>query len=208
MLVKANVGGDLPVSKGKLPHVYHFDSKAAVEDYVRELDIPATFFLAGFYMTNITNEGMLKPAPEDGAWTFGAPMAATALMPTFDPRDTGKYVKAIVRHRDALLGKRFLGADAYVSAEEMLATFRRLFPEAAGKTARFVQVPEDEFRAGMKTRGSPDYVVDEIYETVRLLEEFGYYGGEPLGESLKYVEDPLTTWEEFAKGAEAFARLK
>lgn len=30
----------------------HFDSKAEVEEYVRELGIPATFFFAGTYMSN------------------------------------------------------------------------------------------------------------------------------------------------------------
>lgn len=30
----------------------HFDSKAEVEDYVRDLGIPATFFYAGAYMSN------------------------------------------------------------------------------------------------------------------------------------------------------------
>lgn len=174
---------------------------------MRQLGIPATFFMPGFYMPNITG-GMFKPSPPDNAWTLGLPVAASSPIPTFDPRDTGKYVKAIVMHRDALLGKRLLGADAYVTAQEAVDTFRKLFPEEAGKTARFYQVPEDAFRGFMQSQGSPEYVVDEFYENMRLLEEFGYYGGEPLEDSLKYVEDPLTSWEDFARGAEAFAGLK
>ncbi|RYP04363.1 hypothetical protein DL764_004499 [Monosporascus ibericus] len=193
------------LSKGKLPHVYHFDSKAEVEDYVRELGIPATFFLPGFYMSNIPG-GMFKPSPPDDAWTFGLPVAASSPIPMYDPRDTGKYIKAIVLNREALLGKHFLGATAYVTAQEIVDTFKTLFPEA-GKTARFFQVPEEMFRGFMKSQGSPDYIVDEFYENMRLLEEFGYYGGEPLDESHKYVEDPLTTWEEYAAGAEPFAKL-
>lgn len=31
----------------------HFDSKAEVEEYTRSLAIPATFFFAGTYMSNI-----------------------------------------------------------------------------------------------------------------------------------------------------------
>ncbi|KAK6212427.1 hypothetical protein LQW54_005201 [Pestalotiopsis sp. IQ-011] len=46
------------VSNGALPHVYHFDSKAKVEEYVRELGIPATFFMPRFYMPNIPGEMM------------------------------------------------------------------------------------------------------------------------------------------------------
>ena len=30
----------------------HFDAKAEVEEYVRELSIPATFFYPGCYMSN------------------------------------------------------------------------------------------------------------------------------------------------------------
>lgn len=30
----------------------HFDAKAEVEEYVRELGIPATFFYPGTYMSN------------------------------------------------------------------------------------------------------------------------------------------------------------
>jgi len=35
-----------------MSHMAHFDSKADVEEYVRELGIPATFFFAGCYMSN------------------------------------------------------------------------------------------------------------------------------------------------------------
>ena len=35
-----------------MQHMKHFDSKAEVEEYVRGLGIPATFFYAGCYMSN------------------------------------------------------------------------------------------------------------------------------------------------------------
>ena len=44
---------DLIVSEGKLAHMVHLDSKAEVEEYTRSLGIPATFFYAGAYMSNI-----------------------------------------------------------------------------------------------------------------------------------------------------------
>ncbi|KAI0007778.1 putative NmrA-like family domain-containing protein 1 [Xylariaceae sp. FL0662B] len=194
------------LSHGKLAHVYHFDSKAIVEDYVRSLGIPATFFMPGFYMSNIPGK-MFKPSPPDNAWTFGLPVAGTAPIPVYDTRDTGKYVKAIVLNWEALLGKRLLGATAYVSAQEIVDVFKKVYPEA-GKTARFFQLPEDAFRGYMKSQGSPDFIVDEMYENMRLLEDFGYYGGEPLDETHRLVEDHLTTWEEYARSAEGFAGLK
>lgn len=193
--------------------MYHFDSKAEVEDYVRTLGIPATFFLAGFYMSNIP-EDLFKPMPTaDGnnsslVWTFKIPCAASTPIPTFDTRDTGKYVKAIVRNRDVLLGKRFLGANAYITVQEMVDAFARAFPEEAGKTARFLQVSDEVYRASLRSQGSPEFIVDELAEMGRLLDEYGYFGGEPLEESLKYVEDPLVSWEEYIKSVEEFAGLK
>ncbi|KAI1081930.1 putative NmrA-like family domain-containing protein 1 [Whalleya microplaca] len=194
------------ISHGKLPHVYHFDSKAIVEDYVRSLGIPASFFMPGFYMSNLPGQ-MFKPSPPDNAWTFALPVASTAPIPLYDPRDTGKYIKAIVLNREELLGKRLLGASAYLSGQEVVDVFKKVYPEA-GQTARYFQLTEEMFRGYLGSQGLPDFAVDELYENMRLLEEFGYYGGEPLDETHRLVEDHLTTWEEFTKGAAGFAGLK
>jgi uncharacterized protein YbjT (DUF2867 family) len=192
------------VSNGKLVNVYHFDSKAKVEDYVRSLGIPATFFMPGFYMSNIPG-GMMRQLPPDNAWTFGLPVAGTAQIPLYDTRDTGKYIKAIVLNRDQLLGKRLLGATNYTTAQEVVDTFKTVYPEA-GQSARYFQLSEQQFFDAQK--GTPEFIVRELYENMRLLEEFGYYGGESLDETHKFVEDPLTTWEEHIKTAKAFAELK
>jgi uncharacterized protein YbjT (DUF2867 family) len=63
-------------SGGKLPHVYHFDSKARVEDYIRAQGIPATFIQPGYYMTNFTNLGLLRKG-DDGTYTLAGPTGAT-----------------------------------------------------------------------------------------------------------------------------------
>jgi uncharacterized protein YbjT (DUF2867 family) len=192
------------VSNGKLAHVYHFDSKAHVEEYVRSLGIPATFFMPGFFMSNITG-GMMSKRGEN--WVFSLPVGPSAPIPLYNPADTGKYVKAIVENKEALLGKRFLGATEYLTTQEVVDTFKKVFPEA-GKTAAYYEAPKEAFYAFMKGTGMPDFAVDEMYQNMRLLQEFGYYGGEPLDESHKYVEDHLTTWKEFIKASPAYAGLK
>lgn len=160
-------------------------------------------------MSNIGGaQGFLKPSPPDGAWTLTLPVAASSEIPMFHVGDTGKFIKAIVLHREELLGARVLGATAYMTAQEVLDAFIRLFLEA-GKTARYFEIPEDLFREIMKGQGTPDHVITELYENGRLLEEFGYFGGEPLDRSLKLVQDHLTTWEDYAKYSdEAFTELK
>lgn len=194
------------VTNGKLPNVYHFDSKALVEDYVREIGIPATFFMPGFFMTNIPG-GMLRPLPPNDSYTLALPIPDNAPIPLFDPKDTGKWIKAIVLHRDQLLGKRVLAATSYATPAEILADFKAVYPEA-GKTAGFFSTPHDMFLDTMKGMGLPDFAALEMLENMRLLNEGGYYGGEKLDESHAILEDRLTTWKEHLKGAKAFADLK
>ncbi|KAI0141620.1 NmrA-like family protein [Xylariaceae sp. FL1272] len=189
------------LSKGKLPHVYHFDSKANVEEYIRGLGIPATFFMPGFYMSNFDG-GMLSK--QGDKYVLSMPIAASSPIPLYDHVDTGKYIKAIVQNKEALLGKRFLAATQYLTAQELLDTFKTVFPET-GKTAGYYEVPKEDY---LSTTGMPPHAIEEMYENMVLMQDFGYYGGEPLDESLKYVEDQLTSWEEHARNAAAWADLK
>ncbi|KAF6837779.1 hscarg protein [Colletotrichum plurivorum] len=195
------------LSKGVLPDVYHFDSKAAAEEYIRTLDLPSTFFLPGFYMSNLPG-GMFRQTPPDNAWALNLPIPASSPMPLFDAgADTGKFVKGIVLNRDKVLGKRVLGATEYLTTGEAVETFKKVYPEA-GRTARFNQLSHDQFRAALTGQGMPGFVAEEMLQNMRLLDEFGYYGGEKLDESLALVEDPLTTWEEHVKKNKAFAGLQ
>lgn len=47
------------ISKGKFTGLYHFDSKAEVEIYIRGLPIKSLFYMAGFYMQNF--QTMFRP---------------------------------------------------------------------------------------------------------------------------------------------------
>ncbi|KAF6820693.1 hscarg protein [Colletotrichum sojae] len=195
------------LSKGVLPDVYHFDSKAAAEEYIRTLELPSTFFLPGFYMSNLPG-GMFRQTPPDNAWALNLPIPASSPVPLFDAgADTGKFVKGIVLNRDKVLGKRVLGATEYLTTGEAVETFKKVYPEA-GRTARFNQLSHDQFRAALTGQGMPSFVAEEMLQNMRLLDEFGYYGGEKLDESLALVEDPLTTWEEHVKKNKAFAGLQ
>lgn len=186
------------LTNGALPDVYHFDSKAAVESYVRELGLDASFFLAGFYMPNLKGPQGLRPG-EDGVWTFslvGCP--PDAPLPLFNPEDTGKFVKGMIANWDEVKGKRVLGATAYETCQEVVDKFKEMFPEA-GKTAKYLQMPDEVFEAQMKGAGYPEFAVKELHQNLRLCAEFGYFGGASLDWSQSYVEEPLTTWKEFAK---------
>lgn len=53
-------------SKGKYPHVYHFDSKAKAEDYAKDkypaLWAKTSIYQAGFFISNFVSHPMLQPA--------------------------------------------------------------------------------------------------------------------------------------------------
>ncbi|KAK0671279.1 NmrA-like family-domain-containing protein [Cercophora samala] len=187
------------LSKGKLPNVYHFDSKALVEEYAREVGLPATFFLAGAYMSNLPGAAFRRDAQADNAWTFSLPVSDQAVQPVFDAAaDTGKFIKAAVLNRDKVLGKRLLGATDYLTHAQIVEGFKRVFPEA-GKTAIYKQLPDKTFlEFWTKDQGVPDYVAQEVLENMYLFEQLGYYGGESLDETHALLEDKLTTWEEHA----------
>lgn len=197
------------MTNGKLPNVYHFDSKALVEDYVRKQGIPATFFMPGFFLSNLS-EGMFRPMPDESnanVWTLALPVPATAPFPMFDVTDTGKWIKGIVLNRDTLLGKQVYAATAYLTPTQLVDQFKAVFPQD-GATARFVEVPHAQFLQGMKDMGLPDFAAQEMLENMRLMDEGGYFGGAALKESQAILDDELTTWEEFMKGTSGFASLK
>ena len=68
---------------GRLKNVPHFDHKAEVEQYIRSLEVPATFVLPGYFMTNYTAVGLLRKG-ENGVWTVAYPVGKEAKFPLID----------------------------------------------------------------------------------------------------------------------------
>ena len=172
----------MAVTNGVLSQVYHFDSKANVEEYIRSLGIPASFFLAGFYMSNLP--GMSLRQMPDGKWDLALPMPDDAPIPLFDAEDdTGKFVKAMFLNEQNVLGKRIYGATAYYTPAQIVQEFKQVFPSGA-KDAGYNQLPGDVFKGIMASTGAPEIVQEEMLQNMRLMPEFGYYGGESLDSSL------------------------
>lgn len=170
------------LSKGALPNVKHFDSKAHIEAYIREIGIPASFFLPGFYMSNVPG-GMMRQLPPNNDWTMGLPIPTSSPVPLLDTADdTGKFVKGILLNREKALGKRIYGATDYYTVEEIVKEFKEVFPEA-GKTAKAVELPHEVFKGALAKGGMPEESQEELLENMRLMHEFGYYGGASLDES-------------------------
>jgi len=195
------------LSGGKLAHVTHFDSKAAVEAYTRSIGIPASFFLPGFYMSNLPGK-MLRQLPPNNDWTLGLPIPTSSPVPLLDTaEDTGKGVKGILLNREEALGKRIYGATDYYTVAEIVKQFQEQYPDA-GKTAKAVELPHQVFKGILAKAGTPEESAEELLQNMRLMNEFGYYGGADLTESHSILVDKLTTWKDFMAKSEAFSQLK
>ena len=139
--------------------------------------------MPGFFMSNIPGE-MMQPVPPSNNWIFALPSPPDTPIPLFDAAgDTGKFVKAILTHRDSLLGKRVLAATDYYTPTQAIDIFKELYPEA-GKTASFVQVKKEEYMGILAKGGLPERGQVEMYETMAFLHDYGYFGKAGLGESL------------------------
>ena len=170
------------VSNGVLSNVYHFDGKANVEDYIRSLGIPASFFHAGFYMSNFPGQSLRDMG--EGNWALAMPNPADAPIPFFHAAaDTGKFVKAMFLNTDKVLGKRIYGATACYTPAQIVEEFKEVFPEN-GKKTNFVQLPGDVFKGILGGMGMPEPIQEAVLQNMRLLGEFGYFGGDKLEPSL------------------------
>lgn len=174
----------MSVTKGKFSGVEHFDSKADVEKYIRSTGIPATFFLPGFFMSNIPGS-MLMPNPrsEEHEFVLNGAFPKSTHIPLLDAAgDTGKIVKAILLNREKLLGKRVLAATDYYTPDDIIKAFQAAYPKA-GKGAHFNQLSEDVYKGILGSVGMPKKAQDELYENMAFMDEFGYYGKASLDES-------------------------
>jgi len=88
----------MEISNGRLPHVLHFDGKAEIEQHIRSTEIPATFVLPGYYMSNY--QQMLQKS-DDGSYALAYPIGKEAKFPLFDAaQDMGKSTVTLCRGLD------------------------------------------------------------------------------------------------------------
>ena len=171
------------VSNNTFQKVYHFDSKATIEAYIRTLNLPTTFLYPGFYMNNLPGQ-RFSLFPTTNKWRLSLPFPITTRIPLFAAEyDTGKFVKSILLNRESMLGKRILAATAYITPLEMLDDFKASFPEA-GKDAEVEEMQMQDWKAMLSRFGMPQIGVEDFADMMGYFGQFGYFGGEELEESL------------------------
>ncbi|KAJ5617300.1 hypothetical protein N7537_002414 [Penicillium hordei] len=176
-------------SQGRLTHVKHFDSKADIEQYVREKQLPATFVHTGFYMSNAFTQSIIRKQPAN-TYVLAIPVGNEAVLPMFDAAaDTGKFVKVAIKNRPAMLGRQIFACAGYYRPSQLAQEFA----EVMGKHTELVRLTEEEYKAYV----IPSSFGQEAYETYLLMVDPGYYVGKGLGESLELLDEKPTSWKEF-----------
>ncbi|KZM20787.1 uncharacterized protein EKO05_0002647 [Ascochyta rabiei] len=181
------------VTEGRLSHVPHFEAKADIEQYIKASGVPASFYLPGYFMSNFH---MMVQKGEDGSLSLALPVGKDAKFPLIDAaEDTGKFIKAIIKNRDATLGKQLLGAEKYYTAEQILSELEA----TTSKKTNYIQLSAEQYKSFL-----PSFMAEEMLENHLFVENPGYYNGAELDESHEILEDKLITWKEYIVKSGAF----
>ncbi|KAF5024821.1 hypothetical protein F66182_3060 [Fusarium sp. NRRL 66182] len=186
------------ISNGKLRNVHHFDSKADIEQQIRNLPIKSSFFAPAAFMQNFLGTQMApQPSPaNDGSFILGNLCDVGNKLPLIDITDTGKWVGAVLADPDKYAGKRFAAAERCYTWDEMA----RILSSVTGKTVVHQKVPDDVFKSFI-----PEVMRDQAFEMWALCRDYGYYGANTEDEvdwAAKQARGKLTSLEEFLKKAD------
>ncbi len=117
----------------------HFESKYAIEEHIRSLELPSTVFRPVYFMYNFS-------APEMQA-SIRNGILATALRPDrqlqmLAPEDLGAFVRLAFGHPEVYLDNIFELASDELTMPEVADVFSRI----TGRAVRYVQQPIEQVR--------------------------------------------------------------
>lgn len=187
------------MTDGVLKNIEHFDSKAEVAEYIEQIkgDMVATFFLPGFYMSNIKSS--IRPG-QDGVPTWTQPFDATKTMvPLFDTAtDTGTFVAGILsQNLQSVNGLYVPAVSQWLTPNEIVQTISKV----SGTEVKFQSVPEKVWQSFLPM---PEKIALELAENMVLIRDYSYYGKGAEKEQAKADEKVLgdaktVSWEEYVK---------
>ncbi|CAF3430413.1 unnamed protein product [Fusarium graminearum] len=197
------IWADLPdankISEGFYPHVYHWQSKAAVSKYIREekpeLWRKTTAVLFPNYFENcLTQPATYLPIKQaDGTYLRSFVLPETANLPNVVISDTGKLVQYILDHPDQCLEKTIAFYSEAISEGEKI----RSMAKAYNIDIRYHEMSSDEFQ-GILKKQMGDVTALDFTEQLLIFRDFGMIYERP--EFVQANQLPglkLTTWKEF-----------
>lgn len=173
------------ISKGKLT-LPHWTGKNLVEQLARKLskqnpNFISSFIYAGSYITNISN----WPTRTPDAVLWNAILKPDTKIPMFDVDDTGPLVAYMFDHPEEMSGKYVHGAAEYLTPLQMVEIYDRV----TGDKSVYNYI-EPQFVKGK--------VPDELIENMIWMNEYGYYTGEDISDTLR-IYPQMTTFEAWLK---------
>ncbi|GKZ35283.1 hypothetical protein AbraIFM66950_005878 [Aspergillus brasiliensis] len=204
-LIWSSLPGISRITNEKLTGVVHFDSKARVDDYIRQLSIPHTIVSLAIYASFFFEIlAPLPTTPPSYVLAFPEPTNAQTAVPIIDPTaDLGKFVKGILLNPSTTLGRSLNVAGRNYTFEEMIAVAKGM-----GLDVSFQPVDKETFMVGMAAKGFPEVVCEGVSQAAQYIQEYGYFGGEGFEESHKILMDPLTTLEETLRNSALLSQLE
>ncbi|CAE7031570.1 hypothetical protein CFE70_004450 [Pyrenophora teres f. teres 0-1] len=185
------------ITGGKLSNVEHFDVKAEIEAYIRNLPVQSAFFAPASFMQNLHTHMRPQPSGEgDGSYVLATMLRDDTKVPFIDILDTGKFVGAILDEPEKYAGKYLAAAEGFYTPREIVEVMARV----TGKRVRHVQVEDEVAKARF-----PEGLREALGEMWVLNSEYGYYGKEQEGLvkwAREQVERELTGMEEFLRRSE------
>lgn len=192
--VYSSLGDVTRLSGGKHTHVWHFDSKAAVERFIREdadmakagLSKKASFIHVGLYVDNWQRSSLeiQKDPVTGGYWHVGIDDGRRKQPFVWTRRDTGPLVKKLVE--DVPPGTRLLALSQNINYREFMAIWARTLEKQLAGDEGIKQVSQQEYRDMI--RGDND-TKDHILDSWLFRRDFGYDGGDPETIYPKNVSD-------------------
>lgn len=190
-LIYSSVSPVSKISNGRLKNVTGFDVKADVQDYIKTLPIKSAFYLPGSLMQNY-HAGLAPKPVGDGTFAIFNFISPDAGWPLTEAKaDTGKWIGAILADPAKYEGKELSAATKVYNMVEITESLSK----ATGKTVKYIQMPEEQFRGFMK----PGMTTQRV-EMFQFVEQFGYYGPDTAGKvkwSAEQARGKLSTLDDY-----------
>jgi hypothetical protein len=102
------------------------------------------------------------------------PIPGTTPLPLISvASSTGIYVKSILLQKDKSLGKQICAAQGWYSLNDIV----RIIRDEGGLDVVFEQCSDAEYKAGLASKGLPDFFQEDMSENAKWIAEWGFYGG-------------------------------
>ncbi|KAG8993760.1 hypothetical protein FRB94_006620 [Tulasnella sp. JGI-2019a] len=186
------------LSGGKYTNAIHFDSKAAVTQYCKDIGVPSVTVKPAVYMSNYLGSYLSPRKQPDGSFATVGPVPPESEWFLIDTdRDFGLFVRKAIELRESGLE---ISAYGEATTHERIA---KTLSEITGKTVTYIQVPQDQFMKAFIAAGRPEYMAKGVTEMFLSTQEFGWYGNKDVRPSIQGLERKPRTWEEFVKAKSA-----